>query len=220
MELLECKNLSKFYDKQESNNNRQLDFQKQQVEFWANQMTLVEEGSEEWDKAKENWLSAVSEWNSAVEAAIQNLQDKYLNAINEIFQKLNNEVTGGLGLGYVEEEWSLINRNAEEYLDSVNAIYGVQQLQSKYLDAIEQNDSSIQQKKLNDLMEKEDWWFSKSAYKNSLSEYRTSPPSILPYTARVGLNSRRCCNTIALPISPACHISSTSAKCSNTRGSR
>ena len=147
--------LSKFYDKQESNNNKQLDFQKQQVEFWANQMTLVEEGSEEWDKAKENWLSAVSEWNSAVEAAIQNLQDKYLNAINEIFQKLNNEVTGGLGLGYVEEEWSLINRNAEEYLDSVNAIYGVQQLQSKYLDAIEQNDSTIQQKKLNDLMEQE-----------------------------------------------------------------
>ena len=147
--------LSQFYNRQEENNNKQLDFQKQQVEFWANQMTLTEEGSEEWDKAKENWMSAVSEWNSAVEAAIQNLQDKYLNAINEIFQKLNNEVTNGLGLDYVETQWDLVNRNAEEYLDSVNAIYNVQQLQSKYLDAIEQNDSSIQQKKLNDLMEQE-----------------------------------------------------------------
>ena len=147
--------LSQFYDRQEENNNKQLDFQKQQVEFWANQMTLVEEGSEEWDKAKENWLSAVSEWNSAVEAAIQNLQDKYLNAINEIFQKLNNEVTNGLGLDYVETQWDLVNRNAEEYLDSVNAIYNVQQLQSKYLDAIEQHDSASQQKKLNELMEQE-----------------------------------------------------------------
>ena len=147
--------LSQFYDRQEENNNKQLDFQKQQVEFWANQMALTEEGSEEWDKAKENWISAVSEWNSAVEAAIQNLQDKYLNAINEIFQKLNNEVTNGLGLDYVETQWDLVNRNAEEYLDSVNAIYNVQQLQSKYLDAIEQHDSTIQQKKLNDLMEQE-----------------------------------------------------------------
>ena len=147
--------LSQFYDRQEENNNKQLDFQKQQVEFWANQMALVEEGSEEWDKAKENWMSAVSEWNSAVEAAIQNLQDKYLNAINEIFQKLNNEVTNGLGLDYVETQWDLVNRNAEEYLDSVNAIYNVQQLQSKYLDAIEQHDSASQQKKLNDLMEQE-----------------------------------------------------------------
>ena len=147
--------LSQFYDRQEENNNKQLDFQKQQVEFWANQMALTEEGSEEWDKAKENWMSAVSEWNSTVEAAIQNLQDKYLNAINEIFQKLNNEVTNGLGLDYVETQWDLVNRNAEEYLDSVNAIYNVQQLQSKYLDAIEQHDSTIQQKKLNDLMEQE-----------------------------------------------------------------
>ena len=147
--------LSQFYDRQEENNNKQLDFQKQQVEFWANQMTLVEEGSEEWDKAKENWMAAVSEWNSAVEAAIKNLQDKYLNAINEIFQKLNNEVTNGLGLDYVETQWDLVNRNAEEYLDSVNAIYNVQQLQSKYLDAIEQHDSASQQKKLNDLMEQE-----------------------------------------------------------------
>ena len=147
--------LSQFYNRQEENNNKQLDFQKQQVEFWANQMTLTEEGSEEWDKAKENWMSAVSEWNSAVEAAIQNLQDKYLNAINEIFQKLNNEVTNGLGLDYVETQWDLVNRNAEEYLDSVNAIYNVQQLQSKYLDAIEQHDSASQQKKLNDLMEQE-----------------------------------------------------------------
>lgn len=39
--------LSKFYDKQEENNNKQLDFQKQQIEFWHNQMSTLEEGTED-----------------------------------------------------------------------------------------------------------------------------------------------------------------------------
>lgn len=100
-------------------------------------------------------MSAVSEWNSLVESSIDNLQAKYLNAINEIFQNLNNKVTNGMGLDYVDEQWNLINKNAEQYLDSVNAIYSVQQLQNKYLDAIDSYDSVSAQAKLNDLMEQE-----------------------------------------------------------------
>lgn len=147
--------LAQYYDKQEENNNKQLDFQKQQVEFWKQQMEIAEEGSDAWEAAKENWMSAVDEWNSAVEAAIENLQNKYLNAINAIFQNLNNQVTNGLGLDYTESQWELINKNADQYLDSVNSIYQVQQLQNKYLDAIEKTDSPAQQKRLNDLMKQE-----------------------------------------------------------------
>lgn len=96
--------LSQFYDRQEENYNKQLDFQKQQVEFWRMQMATAEEGSDAWNAAKENWLSAVDAWNGAIETAIQNLQDKYLNAINAIFQNLNNQVTNGMGLDFVETE--------------------------------------------------------------------------------------------------------------------
>ena len=60
-----------------------------------------------------------------------------------------------MGLGYVETEWDLINQNADQYLDTVNAIYKVQELQNKYLDAIEKSSSPTQQKKLNDLMQQE-----------------------------------------------------------------
>ena len=42
--------------------------------------------------------------NGLIENSIENLQDKYLNAINLIFQNLNDKVTNGLGLDYVEEE--------------------------------------------------------------------------------------------------------------------
>jgi TP901 family phage tail tape measure protein len=160
--------LSQFYDKQEENYNKQLDFQKQQIEFWKQQMATAEEGSDAWNAAKENWISAVDAWNSAIETAIQNLQDKYLNAINAIFQNLNNNVTGGMGLGYVETEWDLINTNADQYLDTVNAIYKVQELQNKYLDAIEKSSNPAQQKKLNDLMQQETDYLREQ---DKLSEY-------------------------------------------------
>lgn len=42
--------------------------------------------------------------NDLIEESIQNLQDKYLNAINLIFQNLNNKITDNLGLDYIEEE--------------------------------------------------------------------------------------------------------------------
>ena len=144
-----------FYEKQEDNYNKQLDFQRQQKDFWKVQMDSLEEGSDEWQKAKENWMSAVEEWNSLVEEAIENLQDKYLNAINNIFANLNDKVTDGLGLDYVEQEWDLINKNADQYLDTINAVFETQQLENKYLDAIDDTDNISAQRKLNDLMKEE-----------------------------------------------------------------
>lgn len=160
--------LSQFYNRQEENYNKQLDFQRQQVEFWKMQMETAEKGSDAWNAAKENWLSAVDAWNSSIETAIQNLQDKYLNAINAIFQNLNNQVTNGMGLDFIETEWDLINQNADQYLDTVNAIYKVQELQNKYLDAIDKTDSPTQQKKLNDLMQQETNYLREQ---DKLSEY-------------------------------------------------
>ena len=72
-----------------------------------------------------------------------------------IFQNLNNKVTGGLGLDYVEEEWNLINKNADQYLDTVNSLYEVQKLENKYLDALDKTDSISAQRQLKELMDEE-----------------------------------------------------------------
>ena len=93
--------------------------------------------------------------NDLIESSIENLQDKYLNAINLIFQNLNNKVTDGLGLDYIEEEWNLINQNADQYLDTINSLYEVQKLESKYLDALDQTDSVSAQRQLKKLMDEE-----------------------------------------------------------------
>lgn len=164
--------LAKYYQQQEKNYNQTLDFQKQQKDFWYNQMQQIEaaggKNSEAWLKAKENWMDAVAEWNSTIESAIENLQDKYLNAINEIFDKLNDKITSGKGLDYVSEEWELINKNADQYLDTINSLYGIQDLEQKYLDAIDNTDSVSAQKKLNALMEDE---LTALREKDKLTEY-------------------------------------------------
>ena len=147
--------LAKYYKEQRKNLDNQLDFQKQQVAFWRNQMDTLEQGSEEWEKAKENWIAAGNEWRSLAETNLQVITDEYTDAINTIFENLNNSVTNGMGLSYVSKEWDLINQNADRYLDQVNAIYETQTLQNKYLDAIEKTTNPAQQKKLNDLMQDE-----------------------------------------------------------------
>lgn len=144
-----------YYKKQEKNYNQQLDFQKRQMDFWAAEMEAAKNDAERWAIAEENWSSAVTEWKSLINTAIENIQDKYLNTIKSIFEELNNKVTGDLGLEYVNEQWGLINRNAEEYLDAINAMYGIEDLQNKYLDAIDKTDSLSAQRKLNELMEQE-----------------------------------------------------------------
>ena len=147
--------LGKFYEKQAENNKEQLEFQKQQVAFWREVMDSEEEGSKEWENAKEKWTSATSDLNDLIETSIKNLQDKYLNAIEGIFDKLNDEVTKGKGLDLIDTEWQLINKEADQYLDTINQLFETQALENKYLDAIDQTDNVAAQKKLKDLMDEE-----------------------------------------------------------------
>lgn len=118
-------------------------------------MELFEEGSEEWKSAKEKWMEAAQELSSTLVDSLETAREGFENTIKEIFQDLNNLVTNDLGLDYVKEEWDLINRNADEYLDTINAVAGIRDLESKYIDAINDADSTKNQQRLNALMESE-----------------------------------------------------------------
>ena len=151
--------LKSYYERQTKVLNDSIDMRRRDMEFFAKQMaTLEEEGrkdTEAWKNAEEAWKQATLDWQSAIEDAIEKLQEKLLNAINATFEKINEELTKNKGLEYLDQEWELINKNADKYLDSLNAAYGVQQLQNKYLDAINDNDSVLQQQKLQGLMNDE-----------------------------------------------------------------
>ena len=148
--------LARMYEMQHQNNLGLLDFQRQNAEFWEREMnSIVDKNSEEWKKARDNWVAAVNDLNATIEDSIQNIRDKMENAIDGIFDKFNKEITNGKGLDYLDQQWDLVNDRADDYLDTVNAAFGIRDLERKYQNAIDSTDNVNSQRKLNDLMNKE-----------------------------------------------------------------
>lgn len=162
------KQLSRFYDEQDKNYKQQLAFQNQQVIFWREQLDTLDKSSDEWAEAKEKWEDAVDEYNDLIESSIENLQDKYLNTIKDIFNDLNNRLSGGRGLEGMNDQWQLLNMQSEEYLDNVNGIYKTQELANKYLDAIDNTSNIKAQQRLRDIMDDE---LDNLRARDQLSEY-------------------------------------------------
>jgi len=71
-------------------------------------------------------MQTVQDLNSAITQSVELLQNKYTNAINKIFDTLDKRITGGLGTDYIEMEWELMNKNANEYLDEINSAFAIQ----------------------------------------------------------------------------------------------
>ena len=158
----------KIYDqKQIQTDKRELDFQRRQKDFWyarmeaqKNRMQNLDKESNAYKEAQkrfkeleQHWLDAVKDFNSQVENSIQHLLDQYQNNVGIIFQSLNKALTNNKGLEYIEEQWELINDNADQYLDTVNSMYEIQKLQDAFQDALEDSKGNLKaQKSLTNLM--------------------------------------------------------------------
>lgn len=160
--------LNNYYQKMQPNYEKQLMNLRNEKEYWLDLMNTVEENSDEWKKYQQNFISASDSLNSTLETAIQNIIDKYTNTINEIFKALEDKVTNGLGLEYINDEWTLIKDNSEQYFDAINAAYNIQATKSKYLEAINATDDVKAQQRLNKLMEEQ---MAQLKAKDKLTEY-------------------------------------------------
>ena len=118
-------------------------------------MQAAEEGSKEWESAREKWQSAVQEFNSTLEEGLENAKSKFENSIKDIFDKLNNSLTNGMGLDFVNTQWDLINKNADRYLDTINTTYGIRELEKKYIDSINKTDNVAAQQRLQKVMDEQ-----------------------------------------------------------------
>lgn len=162
--------LGAYYSQKHDNYLKAIDFDRKEVDFWETEMNKAKQAgdTEAYNKALEKYRESISRLNEDVNSSVQNIIDQYSNAINKIFDNLDKKFTGGQGLEFMQEEWELINANADRYLDTINSTYEVQKLQSKYQDAINNTDSISAQKKLNALMEEEIGMLEK---KDKLSQY-------------------------------------------------
>lgn len=147
--------MDKYYKKQIENTAKNKDNLKEQSEYWQRMMDAARAASDDiaYETYKQNWMSSIEELNSAIETWADNLKSEYENVVHSLIEDMNQAVTSGMGLDYVGEEWELINMNADNYLDTVNAAFEIQNLKNKYIDSINNTTDTTIQKRLNSLME-------------------------------------------------------------------
>lgn len=166
--------MAKFYDRIEENNNAQLDFLAKQKDLWYSRMAeeqarmnqlaqtqgtdsnLYKEARDRFEEYKKHWMDTVKDLNSTVEDALDNIMDKYNNAINKILVNFELKLGDGHTLDDIEDEWDILNDQADRYFDKINAAYEIDKLENAFNDAINDNDGDIAaQQSLNDLMEQQ-----------------------------------------------------------------
>ena len=147
--------LLKYYEQQTKIFENQVEMQKSNVDYWTAKMAELEEGGDEWQVASDNWKSAVDSLYSSLETAIEALKNKLATQISSAFQSFEISASGGDTLSYLNTEWDLINKNADRYLDSVNAAYGIQKLENKLLKSIGDTNNVAAQKQLQNIYENE-----------------------------------------------------------------
>lgn len=160
--------LNMIYDAQNQNYLASINEMQQTLDYWKELRDQMEEGSEEWEAINEQIMDTQSELNDLVEESLDNLQEKYENTVNSILDTWTSNAFGGTDLDWVAEEWELINRNADYYLDDVNAAYETQKLQGKYLEMLDQTDDLHIQQMITEQMKQQLDYLQE---KDKLSEY-------------------------------------------------
>ena len=173
------KDQAKFYDAKVKSIQNTIDFQTKELDFWKKQSEIatqhLKDAEETYGNQSEEYYTALAEVEkvreeldnatdsllSSYEDKMDTLTSKFVANIEDIFQEFNKGLAG-MNLDEAESQWELLNKSSEEYLDTINGIYGIQSLSNKYTEAI--NDATItaqnklakiRDEELKDLREKE-----------------------------------------------------------------
>ena len=126
------------------------------AQYYEEMMNSIDDKtSEEWQKWHDAWQKEVESLNSSIITAMEDAAEAYANAIDVAMQEMESAFTDGMGFDYIQDEWDLVNENADKYLDTINAAYEISSLENKFVSAINSTDSLSAQKKLRAAMEDE-----------------------------------------------------------------
>ena len=162
--------MDKYYTQLNENSNKQIDFLRQQAAWWKERwQAAVDAGdTNAAEKFEQHYRQTIGNLNSMIEQSIQTIQDKYINSINKIFDELDRRISDGKGSDFVEKEWDLLNKNADEYYDTINAAFALQDLRGQFNKAINDTKDLKNQQALKRLMDEQ---LTNLENKDKLTEY-------------------------------------------------
>ena len=158
------------YEKQYENNLNSITTQRlatedleKKVKEYKEWMETAEKGSIEWqtaskayDEAVENYIKATENLDSAIIKALNDLKEQTENANAKAIDTLDKAISGGLGMDLVEEEWKLINDEANKYYDNVERYLNMEEYTNLLNDAANAIGLSAEnQQKLNQFRDQE-----------------------------------------------------------------
>lgn len=151
-----------------ANNQASINELKQNIALWQDMLAAMKEGSEEWKTVNEYITDAQQELLEKTSDTIEEMLEMYERGVQSILDKWIGSTGMGDDLDWIAEEWELINRNADYYLDDVNAAYEIQKLQGKYLDLLDDSNGLDVQNQITQQMAQQLGYLRE---KDKLSEY-------------------------------------------------
>ena len=151
-----------------NNNQAQINELKQNIALWQDMLAAMEKGSDEWKAINEHITDAQQDLLELTSDTVEKMLDIYERGVNKILDKWVGSTGMGDDLDWISEEWELINRNADYYLDDVNAAYEIQKLQGKYLDLLDDSNGLDIQNQITQQMQQQLGYLRE---KDKLSEY-------------------------------------------------
>jgi L-lysine 2,3-aminomutase len=139
-------------DQQVQNAANRSEFARMNMNFYKQEYTALanlaeSERSATWEedikRAKQAYMESAAAWQSETEAAVQAVQDKYINAIDKIFVEfesfedfddaINGMVaTDDAGVKTFQSGWGDILAEDEKYLDAIESAYEKNAITMKY----------------------------------------------------------------------------------------
>ena len=129
--------MQKYYGLQKANNERELESLKKQQDYWQQKMNNELVGSDAWKKFKDNLDNVTDNLNDKLEDMIDNLADQFENRVNGIIARLNNAMTNGRGLDFLDEQWDYINNYDDQFLDTFETKMGIDEVERLYQSTID-----------------------------------------------------------------------------------
>lgn len=192
IELLDKKGLAfdfnDAYSGIDENIDKQIAINQSQLEYWMQQQREAQAiinssasddrkqlAEEELEIINENIATYTENYYSLLQTKLENLQEWFADQTKKIFEDLNQSLFG-TDMDWASEEWDLMAKQDEQFLDRINSEFEIQKLERKYRDSIDSASSLTSQNKLNKLMDEE---LKKLREKDKLSQYEVDRANMI-----------------------------------------
>ena len=155
-------NINQALAAQVENNKGQIEVLKGTIDILKDMQSVMEEGSEQWEAINEQIIDEQSQLLEVTESTMEAITSIYENNVNKYLDDTFGD------LDWINDQWEMINRNADQYLDEVNSAYEIQKLQGKYLELLDGTNDLAIQKQITDQMNSQ---LNGLRSKNKLSQY-------------------------------------------------